>query len=100
MIDKQVVLTAKRVWYYSKNDEAAFFEWLDKLTCVMKYEGELDVLNIYVDQNQVDEKSLREFLSLFRRYSVDMKQLCIFDKEEFSSWFRDPRSYWSKEIFE
>lgn len=100
MTDKKVVLSAKRVWYYSKNDEAAFFEWLDKIACVQKYEGELDVLSIYVDSSQVDEEALREFLSLFRRYGVDMKQLKIFDRDEFASWFRNPRSFWHKEIFE
>ncbi len=44
MMDRQVALIAKRVWYCSENDEAAFFEWLDKLPCVEKYGGELDVL--------------------------------------------------------
>ena len=38
--NKQTVLLAKRVWYFSENDEAAFFEWLDKLPCVEKYEGD------------------------------------------------------------
>jgi len=98
--DEQVVLIAKRVWYYSENDEAAFFEWLDKLTCVEKYEGELDVLNIHVDQGRLDAGSLYELLALFRRYSIDMKQLRVFDKDKFASWFRNPKSYWFKEVFE
>lgn len=97
--DKQIVLTAKRVWYFSENDEAAFFEWLDKLACVEKYEGELDVLNIYIDKAQVDEQSLREILSLFRRYAVDMSQLRVFDSDEFAAWFRDSRAYWFESIF-
>ena len=100
MIGNQIVLQAKRVWYYSKNDEAAFFEWLDKLSCVEKYEGEADVLNVHVNETLVDEYSLREILSLFFRYSVDMKQLRVFDKEEFSEWFRNPHAYWFKAVFE
>jgi len=96
----QIVLHAKRVLYYSENDEAAFFEWLVKLGCVEKYEGEADVLNIHINKTLVDEYSLREILSLFRRYSVDMKQLRVFDKAEFSEWFRNPLAYWFKPVFE
>lgn len=99
VIDKQAVLVAKRVWYYSENDEAAFFEWLDKMDCVEKYEGELDILSIYVNKALVDAASVYEFLALFRRYGVDMKQLLVFDREEFASWFRDPRAHWYKDIF-
>jgi hypothetical protein len=98
--DKQVVLTAKRVWYYSENDEAAFFEWLDKLPCVEKYEGELDVLEIHINQARLDAGSLYELLALFRRYNIDMTQLRVFDRDEFASWFRNPKSYWFKEVFE
>lgn len=100
MTDRQIVLVARRVWYYSEHDEAAFFEWLDKLACVEKYEGQLDVLNIYVDQAQMDAGSLYEILALFRRYRVDMAQLRAFDRDEFASWFRNPQSYWFKDIFE
>jgi hypothetical protein len=97
--DKQAVLTARRVWYYSENDEAAFFEWLDKLACVEKYRGELDALNIYVNQARVDAGSVYELLALFRRCGVDMVQLRVFDREEFASWFRNPKSHWFKEVF-
>ncbi|MFP8832838.1 hypothetical protein ACLIJR_01065 [Hydrogenophaga sp. XSHU_21] len=97
--DDQLELIARRVWYYSRNDEEAFFEWLDKLPCVRRYEGELDVLRIHIDKGKVDEYALRELLSLFRRYAVDMKQLRAFDNDEFSIWFRDPRAYWHASIF-
>ena len=94
------VLTAKRVWYYSEYDEAGFFEWLDKLACVKRYEGELDVLSIYIDEARVDEQALRELLALFRRYAVEMKQLRVFDRDEFAAWFRDSRAYWHAAVFE
>ena len=100
MTDRPVVLIAKRVWYYSENDEAAFFEWLDKLPCVEKYEGELDVLDICINQARLDAGSLYELLALFRRYNVDMKQLRVFDRDEFASWFRNPKADWFKEVFE
>lgn len=96
----ELALAAKRVWYYSECDETAFFEWLDKLPCVKRYEGELDVLMIYVDEAKVDENSLRELLALFRRFSVEMKQLRVFDRDEFALWFRDPRAYWHAAVFQ
>jgi hypothetical protein len=98
-VTDEVTLLAKRVWYYSEYDEAALFEWLDKLPCVRRYDGELDVLNIYVDSAKVDERALRELLALFRRYSIEMKQLKVFDRDEFSSWFRDPQAYWHAGVF-
>jgi hypothetical protein len=96
----ELVLSAKRVWYHSEYDEAAFFEWLDKLPCVKRCEGELDVLYIYVDEAKVDEGALRELLALFRRYAVELKQLRVFDRKEFASWFRDPRAYWHAQVFQ
>ena len=71
-----------------------------QIVCVEKYEGQLDVLNIHVNQDRVDEGSVYELLALFRRYGVDMKQLHVFDREDFAGWFRDPRAHWFKEIFE
>jgi hypothetical protein len=97
--DEQLILNAKRILYFSENDEAAFFEWLDKLSCVQRYEGELDVLHIHIDKTKVDEYELRELISLFRRYEVDLKQLRIFDRAEFESWFRDPCAYWHVPVF-
>ena len=98
--NKQTVLLAKRVWYFSENDEAAFFEWLDKLPCVEKYEGRSDELKIYVNAAAADAGSVYELLALFRRYEIDMRQLRVFDREEFASWFRNRRAYWFKDIFE
>jgi hypothetical protein len=100
VINNAILLTAKRIWYYSEYDEAAFFEWLDKLDCVDRYEGQLEILNIYVNQGLLDSGSLYEILAIFRRYGVDMKQLIVFDRDEFASWFRNPQSYWFKDVFE
>ncbi|OLL27791.1 hypothetical protein BTH42_31705 [Burkholderia sp. SRS-W-2-2016] len=96
----EIVLSAKRVRYYSECDETAFFEWLDKLSSVKRYEGELDVLSIYVDETKVDESALRELLALFQRFAVEMEQLRVFDRQEFAPWFRDPRAYWHAVVFQ
>jgi len=99
MKKENILLVARSVWFYSKSDEAAFFEWLDKLTCISKYEGKGDALYIEVRPEAVNEVALRELLGLFHRYDIDKKQLAAFDRQEFREWFRNEKSYWFSEVF-
>jgi len=100
MIDDCIVeLVASKVRFFSQNDEAAFFEWLNKLTCLNSYEGRGANLYIYINRISVDEGNLRELLSLFRRFDVEMAQLSVFDNELFENWFRNKKSYWYEAIF-
>jgi hypothetical protein len=94
-----IELVAKRVIFYSSGDEDAFFQWLDKLRCVQRYEGKGDALYIDVLRRSVNQYALRELLALFHRYGIDKKQLSVFDKRSFDSWFRDERKYWFAEVF-
>lgn len=96
---KIVVLEATGVMYFSRFDEAAFFEWLDKLKCVSKYYGELHTLYIEVQVSAVDATQLDELLGLFFRYHIDMKQLAIFDRKKFAKWFRNRDAYWYDAVF-
>lgn len=100
MKDNITILIADSVWFYSQNDEAAFFGWLEKIDCVTKYDGQGTVLYIHVDSPTVDEVSLRDLLALFYRYKIDMKQLIRFERPEFSEWFRGKDSYWYASVFE
>ncbi|MGY0194098.1 hypothetical protein ACWA7J_03390 [Leptothrix sp. BB-4] len=92
-------LEARAVRYFSEHDEAAFFEWLDKIAAIRSYEGNGDALYIEVDPAAVDEDALREILALFHRYGVSLKQLEVFDRPEFAEWFRDERAYWFDRVF-
>jgi hypothetical protein len=94
-----VQLEALRVIYSSPLDECAFFEWLDKLPCVKGYHGEKEMLYIDVSASDVDEEGLRELLALFKRYKIDLRQFSVFDRAEFSRWFRNPKSYWFSKVF-
>jgi hypothetical protein len=100
MIDNEVVLVAKKIYYFSQFDEAAFFEWLGKLKCVVDVRGELDELFIRVDRKNTDEYDLRELIALFHRYSISKKQLVAFDEPRFESWFKNPQVYWYPEVFQ
>jgi hypothetical protein len=94
-----VELEAVGIRFYSQFDESAFFEWLNKLSFVTKYEGRRHILYITINSAAIDEDGLRETLALFRRYGVGLRQLSIFDREEFADWFRNKNGYWFKEIF-
>ncbi|WP_063049756.1 hypothetical protein [Nocardia arthritidis] len=98
MSETEIVLKASGVEYGSPYDEAAFFEWLDKIPAVRSYEGELRTLYIKVDAT-ADDESVYELVSLFDRYRVDMSQLRVFDTERIGEWFRKPEGYWYESVF-
>jgi len=98
-LPEKVELQASEVSFFSDNDESSFFEWLKKIPCVEHIEGKQATLYITVNMTLVDEECLREFLALFRRFAVPMRQLCVFDRDEFASWFRDRRAYWHEAVF-
>lgn len=97
---KNVELKATGVRFFSPGDESAFFEWLDKLPFVARYEGHGRTLYISINSIAVDEYGLREMLALFRRYGVELRQLALFDRDEFAEWFRDKQAYWYKDVFD
>lgn len=94
-----IELKATGVRFFSPCDESAFLEWLKKVPSVGEVEGRGLTLHISIDASVVDEDGLRELLSLFRRYGVDLSQLVAFDREDFSEWFRSSGTYWHKEVF-
>lgn len=85
----EVVLHARGVVYYSANDEAAFFEWLDKLSCVKSYVGHGNTLYITVKRAAVDVEAFGELNALHLRYGVDREQLKALDTGRFAAWFTD-----------
>jgi hypothetical protein len=94
-----VELKAQATRFFSQLDETAFFEWLKKLPCVSKFEGKGDTMSIRVLESKVDEYAMRELLALFQRYRIDMKQLSVFDKEDFAGWLHNTEAYWYESVF-
>ena len=94
-----VKLVCKRVGYYSLLDEDAFFEWINKIKCVKKFEGIGDELHLYVAKSYVSQTCIRELFSLFRRYKIDTHQLRQLATNKNHSWFEDKQQYWYEDIF-
>lgn len=97
--DDVLTLAVELKLFYSRQDEAAFFEWLNKIQSVIKYEGRGLNIYLYIDTKKLDEMDLRELLALFYRYDMDLSLLKVFDIDDFSDWFRKRNSYWYKKVF-
>lgn len=67
--------------FYSRLDEDAFFSRLNQIPGVVSVEG------------------MRELISLFQRYGIDMRQLRKLGTGEFSSWMRNRSAYWFKSMY-
>jgi len=91
-------LVATSVVYYSPLDEGAFFAWLDRIDCVARYDGLASDLTITLSRAP-DDDELREFIALFHRYGVDMRQLALFGEGAGRAWFRKPNMFWHAAVF-
>ena len=85
--------------YYSHGDERAFFEWLERIPCVTKLDGDGEELHIHVSSSKVTQGCLRELIAAFWRYGVSMPQLAALETATNRKWLRDPSAYWYRSIF-
>lgn len=91
-----VEISAKRIEFYSDHDEAAFFEWLQKIPCVSAAEGSGDAIVIQVLDDPSEEAGLRELLALFKRYEIDVKQVLALRMAQ-HAWARNPDAFWARQ---
>ncbi|MGV9674633.1 hypothetical protein ACWDSJ_05090 [Nocardia sp. NPDC003482] len=94
-----MVLEATGVTYYSPQDEAAFFGWLEKIGCIESYRGHSRTLYLTIDLDAVDEEDLRELVALYTRYKIDLKELRALNATRVGQWFSDPERWWHAEVF-
>ena len=96
---QMVELECKNVVFYSPQDESAFFAWAEHIPAVMGVVGRGQSLILTVKSKRIPDSSLRELLSLFRRYRVSMRQLAVFRNTANEAWFASPEAYWCEDIF-
>lgn len=94
-----IIIQVEEVMFCSQLDEAAFFEWLQKIRCVQSFEEKEHKLKLSIDRDAVDRLALLDLLAVFFRYNLDLKQLLIFEKPEFSEWLRRKEAYWQQLMF-
>ncbi|KLL02404.1 MAG: leucyl-tRNA synthetase [Mycoplasmataceae bacterium RC_NB112A] len=95
-IAEGVELVCEKVWYYSQQDENAFFEWICKIKCISRMKGIGKKVYLFVNKTKISDEDLRELLGLFRRYHIDMSQLAVFLNESNKTWFFKS---WYQEVF-
>ena len=87
MSHNQIIIECKRVKFYSSYDETTFFEWVKSIKCINNFKGQGESILLYVENKNIEDKELHNFIALFRRYKINMKQLEIFlndaNKEHF-----------------
>jgi len=73
-----IELECKKVVFYSPQDESAFFAWIKAIPAVTNVTGQGMSIILTVKSKRISDTSLRELLSLFRRYRISMRQLAQF----------------------
>lgn len=98
---EDIVLACKSIWYYSTIDEDLFFEWIKRISCIIKFDAIHDELYLYIKTNIVADDDLRELIALFYRYKVEMKQLQQFLNKNNKDWFYASKykGYWHRRVF-
>jgi hypothetical protein len=94
-----IKLVCKRVTFYSQNDETAFFEFLDRIKAISKWEGVGDEVHLYLPRVMISNTSLRDLLAVFYRYKIDMVQLqpLIINRKE--ERYKNKKAFWYKRVF-
>jgi hypothetical protein len=98
-----ITLDINEGFYGSHNDEAAFFEWLDKITCVAGYRGlhedGTDFVRVELSTDALSGADLRDLIALHHRFGREMRRLAQFRTKQNESWFADPKMYWYEAVF-
>ncbi|AOT08746.1 hypothetical protein [Pseudoalteromonas luteoviolacea] len=92
-------LICDSVSYFSQGDETAFFNWLNSIESVVKVEGFGTELEVTVSSNNISDEELREFIAIFTRYDVELKQLRVFENSNNAEWFTQNKiAFWYKDL--
>jgi len=94
-----IILECKRVRFFSELDELEFFERIKKIRCIESYEGISDSVFLKIKSKNISDLCLRELISLFYRYKINMTQLADFLNEKNKSWFLNEKAFWYNKTF-
>jgi hypothetical protein len=95
----KIELECKNVVFYSPRDESSFFAWAQAIPAVASVVGRGQSIILTVESKRVPDSSLRELISLFRRYRISMRQLVQFRSARNEAWFAAPEAHWFKSVF-
>ena len=61
---------------------------------VLRWDGDTLVV-----RSRISKTSLYDLLALFSRYGINMRQMAQFENAANSVWFRNPATFWHKQVF-
>jgi hypothetical protein len=94
-----IELECKKVVFYSQQDEEVFFSWAQSIPSVQAITGRGSSIFLSIRSGAIPDRSLREFVALFHRYRIAMKQLAQFKSARNKAWFAAPNMFWFKSVF-
>lgn len=86
---EEVILICTPLTFYVENDENAFFEWLNKISCIDKYQGIGRELHLHISSDNISDDELLELFGIFQRYNFDQSQLKRFKNKNNEDLFED-----------
>lgn len=77
-----------------------FVRMMMRIPCVDEVDDFHPKMDVYVKNKKIPEQDLRDILSMFYHYKINMRQLKIFLNEENEKWFKkDKDTFWYKLVF-
>lgn len=96
----ELTLVCRRVIFYHRKDEAAFFEWIKKIECIDRIMAQGDEIYLQIACKDLHDHDLMDLIGLLYRYKIDMQQLKIFLTADNKKWFYDNKiAFWHKRVF-
>ncbi|NQY42014.1 MAG: hypothetical protein HRT87_01545 [Legionellales bacterium] len=96
----RIKLICESVIFYSDYDEELFYLWIKKIDSIVNCYGEGTIEYLCLDSYIIPDDDLRELLSLFYKYDINMNQLSIFVNENNEEWFKNnTESFWHGKVF-
>lgn len=89
MEEKKNILILTPLRFYSPEDEALFFQWIDGMRFIKSYKGIGRELHLNVSNRSIDFNDYRSIHGLFKRYKLkNIDQLKkVFGTKENEDWF-------------
>jgi len=97
---EEIILICSGVRFYCNKDEDAFFDWLNKITCISHTSAAGKELYLHIAAQKISDQDLDDLIGLFYRYKVEMSQLAQFLTGDNKTWFHDnKKAFWHKKVF-
>ncbi|WP_198120214.1 hypothetical protein [Massilia rhizosphaerae] len=86
--------------FYSYADEQRFFNGLKDIPGVQKIKGVDTSLCLTLNIAKLNREGFFDLVGLLRRYMIPLKPLAVLSEKSKFNWIREPRWYWTSDMFD